>query len=446
MPIPNANESERDYVARCVPQLIGEGKKPDQAIAICHAMYDEHKKPAVSASVGYVLNLSGANDSSPLPLGLEGYPATDSAGQPIHYRRMKIAQVGKWTHRGTGEEFEITRDRADQWARNHQALSAVGVRPFVPGEHRATFNAADNHGYVARVEREGDDVFAVVALHGDDALKLAAKNGRSIYVVNDAKDAQGNVHKGESLHHLALVPNPALPDLGDAVRIAASADRPALSVPVFTLAAATPTQKESEMNKELAKKFREKLGVAADVPDEKLPDLAAEKALALSADVATLTTERDTLKTNLTAKTTEVLALSANDKEPDALSMSLITRSFKTDRDRVVESGVISEAGMKELDALLLPSGKPGKFALALSGGSPDPLYSRVCDILRRNPGVKTDNAIPRDVASRAEAHEQIANGVALTLSGDVSQLKAEQRDRQAELLREQLGQNKKSA
>jgi hypothetical protein len=445
MPIPNANESERDYVARCVPQLIGEGKKPDQAIAICHAMYDEHKKPAVSASVGYVLNLSGANDSSPLPLGLEGYPATDSAGQPIHYRRMKIAQVGKWTHRGTGEEFEITRDRADQWARNHQALSAVGVRPFVPGEHRATFNAADNHGYVARVEREGDDVFAVVALHGDDALKLAAKNGRSIYVVNDAKDAQGNVHRGESLHHLALVPNPALPDLGDAVRIAASADRPALSVPVFTLAAAT-TPQEHVMDKNIAKKFRETFKVAADVADDKLNDLAAEKALALSADVATLTTERDTLKTNLTAKTTEVLALSANDKEPDALSMSLITRSFKTDRDRVVESGVISEAGMKELDALLLPSGKPGKFALALSGGSPDPLYSRVCDILRRNPGVKTDNAIPRDVASRAEAHEQIANGVALTLSGDASQLKAEQRDRQAELLREQLGQNKKSA
>jgi hypothetical protein len=87
--------------------------------------------------------------------------------------------------------------------------------------------------------------------------------------------------------------------------------------------------------------------------------------------------------------------------------MSLITRSFKTDRDRVIESGVISEAGMKELDALLMPGGKPGKFALALSAGSPDPLYTRVCDILRRNPGVKVNNEIPRDVQARAEAEDE---------------------------------------
>jgi hypothetical protein len=105
----------------------------------------------------------------------------------------------------------------------------------------------------------------------------------------------------------------------------------------------------------------------------------------------------------------------------------------------VVESGVVSEAGMKELDALLLPAGKPGKFALALSAGSPDPLYSRVCDILRRNPGVKTDNAIPRDPASRADAEE----AVRLALSGDVASVDEKKRDRQAELLAEQLGTKK---
>jgi hypothetical protein len=131
--------------------------------------------------------------------------------------------------------------------------------------------------------------------------------------------------------------------------------------------------------------------------------------------VATVTADRDKIKGERDAKAQEVLALSANDKEPDALSLSLITRSFKTDRDRVVESGVLSEAGMKELDALLMPAGKPGKFALALSAGSPDPLYSRVCDILRRNPGVKIDNEIPRDVDSRANAEDAIR----LALSGE---------------------------
>jgi hypothetical protein len=387
----------------------------------------------------FVLYLDDGTIGRPLPLGLEDLPTKNEAGEPIHYRRMKIASVGKWTHRGTGDQFEITRERADEWSRNHVALSTAGVKPFVPGEHRASFNAADNHGYVERVERNGDDVYAVVALHGDDALKLAAKNGRSIYVVNDAKDAKGNVHKGESLHHLALVPNPALPDLGDAVRIAASADRPAISVPVFTLAAAT-TPQEHVMDKNIAKKFRETFKVAADVADDKLVDLAAEKALSLSADVATLTTERDDVKTKLGAESQKVLALSANDKEPDAMSLSLICDALADKETKVIAAGVLSEAGMKQLHGMYYNGEKPVHAALALSAGSTKPHYARLLDIIIANPGIKTDNAIPRDVAARAEAEEAIR----LSLSGDSSNVK--KIDRQAELLAEQLGLNKKTA
>jgi hypothetical protein len=83
----------------------------------------------------------------------------------------------------------------------------------------------------------------------------------------------------------------------------------------------------------------------ADPPPDKGPEVVA-----LSAKVKTLETERDTIKAEA-----ETLKLSAAaPKEPDALSLSLITRAFKTDRERVIESGVVSEAGMKEIDALLL--------------------------------------------------------------------------------------------
>ena len=46
MPTPNENETEDDYVSRCIPIVIHEGttKKPDQAAAICHSMYDRHTK------------------------------------------------------------------------------------------------------------------------------------------------------------------------------------------------------------------------------------------------------------------------------------------------------------------------------------------------------------------------------------------------------------------
>ena len=38
---PNANESESEFVSRCIPILINEGKDNEQASAICYSMYQE---------------------------------------------------------------------------------------------------------------------------------------------------------------------------------------------------------------------------------------------------------------------------------------------------------------------------------------------------------------------------------------------------------------------
>lgn len=180
------------------------------------------------------------------------------------------------------------------------------------------------------------------------------------------------------------------------------------------------------MKPETAQQVRAKLGFGADVPDDQLDDKAAQKALSLSADLATLTTERDTLKTqvttvtgerdaakaDVTAKTAEVLALSGDNREPDALSLSLIGKAFRTERAQVISSGVISQAGMDELDKLFYANGKPNKMALSLSAGSTDPFYSRVLEIIKKFPGIKTGNGIPRGVVP-AEPNPN------LELSGD---------------------------
>lgn len=181
-----------------------------------------------------VLRMNADGEGIPLPLGLAGY-AKSIEGMPVHYRRAKIARVGKWTHRGTGEQFEISAARADEWVKNTAALAAAGVTPFLPDTHVTDKSGAANHGYVINVERDGDDVYAVLQLIGDKALEAAATRGRSVYVVNDARDAHGRVYPGESLAHVALVPNPALPDLGPTVRIAASATATAVEVPVLEL-------------------------------------------------------------------------------------------------------------------------------------------------------------------------------------------------------------------
>ena len=46
MPTPKKDEKESDYMNRCVPMLIKEGKKPDQAVAICNSMFTNSKKKA----------------------------------------------------------------------------------------------------------------------------------------------------------------------------------------------------------------------------------------------------------------------------------------------------------------------------------------------------------------------------------------------------------------
>ena len=40
-PKPQANESKDDFMKRCIPMLIDEGKDNDQAVAICNSLWEE---------------------------------------------------------------------------------------------------------------------------------------------------------------------------------------------------------------------------------------------------------------------------------------------------------------------------------------------------------------------------------------------------------------------
>jgi hypothetical protein len=48
MPTPRNKESEEKFVDRCIPIVIEDGTAKDgnQATAICHSMYRQHKKTA----------------------------------------------------------------------------------------------------------------------------------------------------------------------------------------------------------------------------------------------------------------------------------------------------------------------------------------------------------------------------------------------------------------
>lgn len=51
---PNAGESEEEFISRCIPVVIGEGKDQDQAAAICYSYWEEKMDIDVSGLPAYV--------------------------------------------------------------------------------------------------------------------------------------------------------------------------------------------------------------------------------------------------------------------------------------------------------------------------------------------------------------------------------------------------------
>lgn len=346
--------------------------------------------------MSFVVRAAATGEGTPLPMGLEGYPP-DADGVPIFYRKMKIARAGAWTHRGTGEPVTIDHGRMDAWVKNTRALHLAGVRPFLPGQHRAEFNAADNHGYVLDVARDGDDLYATVALYGDDARRIAASNGRSVYVVSNARDARGNVVEGESIGHVALVPNPALPDLGPTVKIAASAGGSPAEVPIIEPAAA---KRSNPMKPETLQKLRTKFNLAADVPDEQVAEKAAELALQdPPAPVEDKTAEVARLSAANAALQADVLRLSASaPKNPDAITLAMYSDNIAAKREAAIKSGAISAAEAAHFDTLIADAnGQPTPLALSASTGG-RPLAFALWDAIGRlgANAIRTGNAVAR--------------------------------------------------
>jgi len=43
MPDPKKDEKKEDYMKRCIPILVKEGKSVSQAVAVCSSMFDNRK-------------------------------------------------------------------------------------------------------------------------------------------------------------------------------------------------------------------------------------------------------------------------------------------------------------------------------------------------------------------------------------------------------------------
>lgn len=80
MPTPNKNESEVDFVNRCIPIVIGDktAKDGSQGAAICHSIYREHKKKQNSFVAGQPIPASAMSLMCEMEFGDNG-PEAKSA-------------------------------------------------------------------------------------------------------------------------------------------------------------------------------------------------------------------------------------------------------------------------------------------------------------------------------------------------------------------------------
>jgi hypothetical protein len=294
-------------------------------------------------------------ESAPVPMSLAGFPK-EVDGHPVEYRRKEICRAGRVVQDVEGNPFPITRERLDKWVKNFDRLQTAGHKVFIPTRH-TEIESKDNRGYVVAMSREGDGLFAVEQLIGEDAVRDAARNDQSVYIKRDFRDDQGN-HFDEFIQHVALTPAPQVSGLGGYAKVAASRgpDTEAL------ILKAASTEGSPAMDP-ILKTLRERLGAADGVPDEKLTELLdqqlatakaagrAEAETATAAAMSRLSDERDT-------------AVAAS-RLPDA---GVLKDRAALKRDRInlaVERGDMPSVVANRLKEKLVASDKPCAIALS---------------------------------------------------------------------------------
>lgn len=110
---PSAGESESDYMGRCVPVLIGEGKDQDQAVAICISTYQNMGKQEMGIDTGGLAPYT--NQAGPLKKKAVGLAAVDelSVGDAVSWKtadknpRGRITEIVTGAKKVPGVDFEI---------------------------------------------------------------------------------------------------------------------------------------------------------------------------------------------------------------------------------------------------------------------------------------------------------------------------------------------------
>lgn len=151
----------------------------------------------------------------------EGFALAVPVGVDRARFRKDILRVGTFTHPTAGWTLEVTPERLDRLVENFRRTREMGIKVPVTADHKPSVLTA--LGELVEVEREGDRLFGVHELVGEDALKAAQNPAVEVSVEIDPslKSTEGTVI-GEALVASSMVLHPVMEGQGRWERIAAS--------------------------------------------------------------------------------------------------------------------------------------------------------------------------------------------------------------------------------
>lgn len=407
------------HMASKEPEMAMSGDNPHMILLDASELAPMHEVP---------LGLTGQPTYAEIPTDEEdgknadGSPKFKVRKVPIGYFKKELIKAGHWYSRGkrhelTGSPVEFDLDNADldSAVKNFKDLKTAGVLPFVPDVHYFGLpsNASNQNGHIIDLERKGSSLYGTFKLVGEKAIEKTLKNDVSVGLVDGkdkiVNDAYGKTYNGWVLNHVSLTPNPNQPHLEGFQRIAASADGVTrdIDVPYYRLqtgaTSATPSnpsadnRKGSRMSPELATKARQTLGLSADVTDDKIDNVVAEKAIALSADVLSITTARDDFKNKLETAISErdaakadakkesekVLALSGDGLNP--VNRAAFVMNSDMMWEHAIKQGAITSADVVSIKGVLRDkTNQPTHAAIAASGDNGFPLEYNLAQIIAK--------------------------------------------------------------
>jgi len=168
-----------------------------------------------------------ASADAPAPAGSV---TTDDNGQPRRRYVKDLIRAGRWTKGLSNITFDVPKQRLKHWADTFSAMKAAGVKVPVPLGH--TNDPAANRGEVVDMYVEGDTLYGVIDLIGNDALPLASRSEVSIFAEPVMMAGDGK-RFDDAITHVALVTDPVVNKQDGFVPVAAS--RGTVRVPVMRL-------------------------------------------------------------------------------------------------------------------------------------------------------------------------------------------------------------------